>query len=116
VDSTSTLFNRQLGKLVGRVFLQSQVLLASSSSTPFPQHDLPIHKRLFHNLAFGRVREYSRATCILAPFFPALVSFDVTSAFITLHPGSNGYFLLFLEDYELDQNLKFSSDSFKLAF
>jgi hypothetical protein len=41
---------------------------------------------------------------------------DTTSTFTALHPESNGYFLFFLEDYESNQNLKLSSDSFKVAF
>jgi hypothetical protein len=52
----------------------------------------------------------------LAPFSPTSTSFDTTSAFTTLHFKSNGYFSLFLEDYEQNQNLKFSSESFKLIF
>jgi hypothetical protein len=44
------------------------------------------------------------------------MSSDTTSVFTALHPESNGYFLLFLEDYELDYNFELSFDSFKLAF
>jgi hypothetical protein len=43
------------------------------------------------------------------------MSFD-TPIFYTLHHESNGLFSLFLEDYELDQNLELSFDSLKLAF
>jgi hypothetical protein len=43
------------------------------------------------------------------------MSFDTISTFTTLHPESNGYFLLFLEDYEPNQDLELSSDSFKLT-
>jgi hypothetical protein len=53
---------------------------------------------------------------VLAPFFPAPTSFDTTLVFIALHPKSNGYFLFFLEDYELNQDLELSFDSFKLVF
>jgi hypothetical protein len=50
----------------------------------------------------------------LVSFAPT--SFDTTLAFTTLHPRSNSYFLFFLKNYELDQDLKFSSNSFKLTF
>ncbi len=43
-------------------------------------------------------------------------SSNTTSTFTALHPKSNGYFLFFLEDYEPDQNIKFSSNYFKMAF
>jgi hypothetical protein len=43
------------------------------------------------------------------------MSFDTTSTFITLHLESNGYFLLFLESYEPEQNLELFFDSFKLT-
>jgi len=52
----------------------------------------------------------------LAPFSPTPISSNTTSIFTALHPKSNGYFLLFLEDYELNQDLQLSSDSFKLMF
>jgi hypothetical protein len=91
-------------------------LAASSSSMPFPQHDPPIYKCLFHKIVIGCVREYSRATCALAPISLRPTSFDTTLALTPLHHELNGYFMLFLEDYELDQNLILSSDSFKLTF
>jgi hypothetical protein len=34
----------------------------------------------------------------------------------TLHPKLDGHFLVFLEDYELEPDLKLSFDSFKLTF
>jgi hypothetical protein len=52
----------------------------------------------------------------LAPFSLALTSFETTLTLTILHFESNGFFLLFLEDYELDQDLKLSFDFFKLAF
>jgi hypothetical protein len=52
----------------------------------------------------------------LASFAPTPTSFDTTSVFTTLHLKSNGYFSFFLKNYELDQDLELSSDSFKLAF
>ncbi len=51
--------------------------------------------------------EYFQATYALAPFFLAPTSSNTTSILTTLHLESNGYFLLFLEDYELDQDLNF---------
>jgi hypothetical protein len=71
---------------------------------------------LFHSVTFGRAREYFRATHALAPFSPARTSFNTTLALTTLHPESNGYFPLFLKDYEPNQDFKLSSDSFKLVF
>jgi hypothetical protein len=82
-------------------------LLASSSSIPFPQCDLPTHKRLFHNLALGYAGEYSWATPALAPFFLAPMSSNTTLIVTALHPKLVGHFLLFLKNYELNQNLKF---------
>jgi hypothetical protein len=44
------------------------------------------------------------------------MSFDTTSTLTTLHLDLDGYFLFILKDYELDQNLKLFSDSFKPTF
>ncbi len=96
--------------------MQAQALLTSSSSIPFPQHDLLTHKNLFYSLTLGHAREYSQATCALAPFSPALTSSDTTSTLTTLHPKANGYFPFFLENYKLNQKFKLSFDSLKLAF
>jgi hypothetical protein len=116
VDLIQSFFNVRLGKLAKGFFLQAQVSSASSSSIPFPQHDPPTHKCFFCSLALGHVGEYFRVTRILAPFSPTPMFFDNTLALTTLHLELNGYFLAFFEDYELDQDFKFSSDSFKLAF
>ncbi len=94
----------------------AQVLLASLNSIHFPQHDFQIHKHLFHTLTFGCAREYFWVVRILAPFSPTPMSSNTTSVFTTLHLKSNGYFLLFLEDYELDYDIELSFDSFKLTF
>jgi len=97
--------------------LQAQALTTSSSLMFFPQHDPPVHKCLFHSLVFGSVGKiYSKATYALAPFSFAPTSFDTTSTLITLHLESNGYFPLFLKNYELNQDLEFSFDYFKLVF
>jgi len=77
------------------VFLQAQALTTNSSSIPPPQHDLPIHKRMFRSLILGHANEYFWAICILAPFSFAPTSFDITLTFTTLHLESNNYFLLF---------------------
>jgi len=61
-------------------------------------------------------REYSWVVYALAPFSPAPTSFDTTLILTALHPKYNVYFSFFLKDYELDRDLEFSSDSFKLAF
>jgi hypothetical protein len=95
---------------------RTQALVANSNLVPFPQHNPLVHKRFLHSLVLGHVGEYFKVTRALAPFFNAPMSFDTTLVFITLHPESNGYFLLFLEDYELNQDLKFSFNSFKLTF
>jgi hypothetical protein len=47
----------------------------------------------------------------LAPFSPTLLSI-----FTTLHLELDGHFLLFLKDYELNQDLELSSNSYKLTF
>jgi hypothetical protein len=61
---------------------------------PFPQHDLPVHKRLL----FGHVGEYFNVTCTLAPFPFAPMSFDTTLVLTALHLESNGYLSLFLKE------------------
>jgi len=106
----------QWENLQDEFFLRAQVLLTNSSSTPFPQHDPLTHECLFHNLALGRAREYSWAAHILAPFSLTPTSFDTILALIALHLESNGYFPFFFKDYELDQDLKVFSYSFKLVF
>jgi hypothetical protein len=45
-----------------------------------------------------------------------LTFFDTTLALTALHLESDDFFMFFLENYELDQDLEFSSDSFKLTF
>jgi hypothetical protein len=52
----------------------------------------------------------------LAPFFLVPTSSNTTSTFTALHPELNGYFSLFLEDYEPNQDLELSSIFFKLTF
>jgi hypothetical protein len=71
---------------------------------------------LLRNLTLGHVGKYFRTIRALAPFSVAPTSFDTTLTLITLHLKSNDYFLFFLENYELNQDLKKISDSFKLAF
>jgi hypothetical protein len=83
---------------------------------PLPQHDPLIYKHLLRSLVFGCAREYFKATHTLAPFFPTPTSFDTISTLTALHLKSNGYFPLFLKNYELDQNLEFFFNSFKFAF
>jgi hypothetical protein len=97
-------------------FLQAQAFLARSNSIPFPQHDPPIHKHLFHNLTLGHVGEYSRVAHVLAPFFFAPKSVNTTLALTTLHPELDGYFSFFFKGYEPNQDLELSSNSLKLAF
>jgi len=116
IDSTQSFFNMQLGKHAKGVFLQAQLLSTNSNSIPFPQYDPPTHKHLLHSLNFGYAKEYSWAVHTLAPFSLAPTSFNTTSALTTLHPKSNGYFSLFLENYEPNQDHELSYDSFKLAF
>jgi hypothetical protein len=43
------------------------------------------------------------------------MSFDTTLTLIALHPKLDGYFLLLLEDYKLNQNLELFFDHFKLT-
>jgi hypothetical protein len=65
---------------------------------PPPQHDFPSHKRFFHSLVLGCVKEKFRATHVLAPFSPAPMSFDATLVFITSHFEFYGFFPFFLKD------------------
>jgi hypothetical protein len=97
-------------------FLWAQVLVPNLSSIPLLKHYPPTHKGLFRSLTFGRAREYSQITFILAPLFFSPTSFDTASTFTALHLESNGYFLLFLEDYKPNQNLELFPNSFKLVF
>jgi len=101
--------------LQNEFFLRAQALLANLNSIPFPQHDFPTHKHLLHSLALGFAREYSWVACALVPFPFTSMSFDTTLTFTTLHLEIDVYFSFFLEDYKLDQDLKLSSDSFKLV-
>jgi hypothetical protein len=61
------------------------------------------------------VQEF-QTTSVLAPLCPTPTSFDTTLTLTILHLELNNFLFLFLEDYELDQDLKLSSYSFKLAF
>jgi hypothetical protein len=115
VDSIQAFLSKRMGKLVGGVFFVTLSFSGKFKFSASSQHDPPAHKCLFRSLVFGCVKEYFRTTHTLAPFSPTPTSSNTTSTFITLHPNSNGY-LLFLKDYELDQKLKLSYDSFKLTF
>jgi len=79
-----------------------------------PQHDLLAHKCLFYNLILGHVGEYFRAICVLTRFFHAPMSFNTTLILHVIHPKSDDYFFIFLENYKLDQNLEFFFYFFKL--
>ncbi len=61
-------------------------------------------------------RRIFQATHALAPLSLAPTSFDTTSTLTILHFELHCHFSLFLEDYELDQDLELFSDSFKLTF
>jgi hypothetical protein len=52
----------------------------------------------------------------MAPFSFTPTSFDITLIFNALYIELNGFFLLFLEDYEPNHDFKFLSNIFKLAF
>jgi hypothetical protein len=83
---------------------------------PFPQYDLLAQKCFFHNLVIGYAKEYSQATHVLASFSFTPTFSNTTLTLTTLHFKLNGYFPFFLQNYELDQDFKFSFDSFKLTF
>jgi len=83
-------------------FLEAQALSTGSSSILFPQHDPPTHKRLLRNLALGYAGEYFCVIRTLAPFSLTPMSSDTTLILIALHFKSDGYFPLFIKDYELD--------------
>jgi hypothetical protein len=99
-----------------KFFLWAQALATSSTLVLPPQHDPTTHKHLLCSLVLGHAREYSRTTQVLAPFSLEPTSFETTLALIILHLESDGFFLLFLEDYKLNQDLKLSYEVFKLAF
>ncbi len=104
------------GNLQEEFFLQAQSLVASLCSMSFPQHDLPAHKHVFHNLVLGHAGEYFQAVHVLTPFFFAPMSLDTTSILNILHHELDGLFMLFLKDYKPNQNFELSFDSFKLTF
>jgi hypothetical protein len=52
----------------------------------------------------------------LAPFSFASTSSTTTSTLTALHLELDGYFLFFVENYQPNQDLKLSIDSFKLTF
>ncbi len=108
--------SKKLGKFARGVFLLARTLLTNLNSIPFPQHDPPIHKHLLGSLTFGYEREYFQEARTMAPFSLTHTSSNTTSALTTLHPESNGYFLFFFENYELNHDLTFFFNSFKLAF
>ncbi len=85
----------------------TQVLLTSSSSIFFPQHDPPTHKCLLHNLTLGCAREYFWVAHVLAPFSPTPTSSNTTLTLSTLHLKSNGYFLFFFEISSLTKTSNF---------
>jgi hypothetical protein len=97
-------------------FLWTQALATSPSLICFPQYDPSIHKSVFRSLIFGHARENFQAIHVLAPFSLTHASFNTTSTLIALHLKSNGYISLFLEDYNLNQDLEFSSNSFSWHF
>jgi hypothetical protein len=99
-----------------KFFLRAQALAISSTLMLPPQHDPTTHKHLLHSLVLGHAREYFRTTQVLAPFSLAPTSFETILAFTILNLDLDGFFLFFLEDHKLDQNLKLSYDFFKLAF
>jgi hypothetical protein len=68
---------------------------------PPPQHNPLIHKkRLLHNLTFKRVGEYFGTTHALTPLSLVPTSFETTLVLSILHPQSNDFLPLLLEDFE----------------
>ncbi len=83
---------------------------------PPTQHDTPTHKHFLRSLILRCVRKYFHVARVLAPFFLAPTYFNATLALINLHLKSDEVFPLFLEEYKPNQDLEFSSNSFKLTF
>jgi hypothetical protein len=55
--------------------------------------------------------------CMLSPIYSKLLLLpDTILVFIVLHPNSNGFLPLFVDDYKLDRDFKLSYDFLKLAF
>ncbi len=96
--------------------LWAQALVGNSNFVPFPQHDPITHKHFLCNLVLRCAREYFKTTHALASFSLEPMFFDTTSILTRLCPELNNYILFFLQDYEPNQHLEFSSNSFKLAF
>ncbi len=94
----------------------AQTLAIDFSSMLLPHHDSQGHKCLHCSLILGCVGEYFQATRTFSPFTLAPMSFDTTLVLTTLHPKLNGYFPLFLKDYELNQDFEFFFFFFKLTF
>jgi hypothetical protein len=94
------LFSMQLGNMQEDYFLRAQALVTSLNSMPPTQHDPLIHKQFLCSLILGCVGKHSCATSTLASFFLTPTSSDTTSTFTTLHLKLDGFFPLFLEDYE----------------
>jgi len=69
-----------------------------------------------HSLVFEHVIEYSHATHIFALFFHAHESSNTTSTFTALHFESDDFFLVFVKNYEQNQDFELSFDFIKLAF
>jgi hypothetical protein len=109
-------FSKRLGKLVkGIIFTNPNFYNKFKFNASYPTWSSN-YKCLIYNLVLGCAWKYSWTTCVLAPFSLALTSFDTTSIFITLHPKLEGFFPLFLKDYELDQDFELLFNSFKVTF
>jgi hypothetical protein len=96
------LSNKQLGKLARGVFFGGPSFVYWFKFNPVSPHDPPTHKRLLRNLALGYAGEYFCVVRTLAPFSLTPMSSDTTLILIALHFKSDGYFPLFIKDYELD--------------
>jgi len=90
--------------------------MTSPSLVSLPQHDPPTHKRLLYSLVFGRVKGILLSNLCFGTIFPAPMSFNTTLIFTALHLELDGYFPLFIKNYEPNQDLEFFYDSFKLTF
>jgi hypothetical protein len=112
----SMFFSKRLGKLAGKVFFGTPSFNGKFEFNACSQHDSLVHKCFLCSLILKCAWEYFRATHAFTPFSPTPMSFNTTSTFTTLHNELDGYFLFFLKDYDLNQNFKFFSNSFKLTF
>jgi hypothetical protein len=101
VGLTQVFFNRWLGKPIGGVLFVGPSFHDKFKFSVFS----PWSSNSWHilcSLVFENAGEYSNTSYILAPFSLTPTSSYATLFLTALHFKLNGFFLLFLKDYELN--------------